>query len=388
MTDRRSLSRRKLLWAVATAGAAASTGSGTAAMFQNSERIEATLTVGSLDLLTSWGGDADGSSSSLQISSNQGSERIGISVSGNPSYVWFGTKCKECTAIEEKLFVRFGIDRGGSIKWLDGFDGTPDGYLSLREARDRLVGGILLGKFDPNSDADLVVEWTTEGTITDTYMATFEFRFHATQQRHIMDPSMVEPPWGCDRTCGPQTLSVPGISWVSFCGDPDFSTDFTPERSDDERTLLLDTSGYTVPNDVEKIAIKYGPYIDIFDYTGQRRVEVGTDDAVATFEHDGGSEYVNADTGETVDWDSKHFCNGLGGCKYEFPDRTAGGWKGCRSTSAGGGTGLTASDTSGNSSQSGGKNVSGNGPQNSKSDMEPAEASWRSFLLSPFGGDR
>jgi hypothetical protein len=195
---------------------------------------------------------------------------------------------------------------------------------------------------------------------------------------------------------------------VSFCGDPDFSTDFTPERSDDERTLLLDTSGYTVPNDVEKIAIKYGPYIDVFDYTGQESVEVGTDDAVATFEHDGGNEYVNADTGETVDWDSKHFCNGLGGCKYEFPDRTAGGWEDCRSTSDGGGPERNDNDqtNSGPADEKKGKEKQKEkkgkekqkekkGKEKQKGPRKPNDSSGReddvsgrSFLPFPFGGDR
>jgi hypothetical protein len=332
VTDDRFLSRRQLLWAAATVGAAASTGGGTAAVFKDSNRFEATLTAGTLDLTTSWS-SGDGSDSSFEVSSNEGSQRIDIALSGNPSYVWFGTKCKECTAVEEELSVRFGIDRDGSIEWLDGFDGTADGYLSLREARDRFVDGVLLGEFDPSSDAALLVEWTTAEGVTDEYSATFEFDFYATQRRHVMDPSTVEPPWGCDRTCGAETAGLPAISWVSFCGDPDFDREFTPERSDDERTLLLETDDYTVPDDVERIGVKYGTYIDVFEHTGQEAVEVGTDDAVATFEQTGGNEYTNVDTGEDGDWDSSSFCNGLGGCKYEFPDRTPGGWEDCREAS-------------------------------------------------------
>ncbi|MFB6102288.1 MAG: hypothetical protein ABEJ73_06940 [Haloplanus sp.] len=358
MTDRRDLSRRKLLWAVATAGIAASTGSGAAAMMTDSENAGATeLAAGILDLASdpSWANtdSVDGSSPGT-ITGNEGQETVTLSVSGNPSHVWFRTMCKTCEEDETTLQVRFGIDTdgdaeidpGGDDEWLDGFDGTADGYLSLREARERLSDGYYLGSLDPGDTWKLVVEWTTDGLVEQKLDIEFDFDFYATQTRHVMNTASVAPDWGgnCPEDCdGSTTTKTSGISWVAFCGSKPLDLSFTPRRSDDKRTLLLDTSEYTVPDSVDVIAVKYGQRIDLFSYDGQASVRAGDASPENSFTRDGGDSY------EDTDWSSSNFCPDSTGCKYEFDD---GRWE-CTDDSGEGGSPSKPDNTSDKSNKPG-----------------------------------
>jgi hypothetical protein len=322
MTDRRSLSRRQILWATVTAGAAASVGSGTAAMFQDQERFQSAVDAGELDL--------EIPTSSFDISGNSGSKGLTVSVSGNPAYVWFRTQCKQCTTVEEKLSVRFRVARDEDIQYLTGFDGTEDGYLSLRDARERLGGGVQLpGKFDPDSEVDLVVEWTTSGsTVSEELRTQFDFGFYAAQTRHVMNSSKVTLPWDdCEVDCSSSTSDVSGISWVAFCGSSDFKNNFTPVRSENNRKLRLDTSEYTISTKVRTIAVKYGQQIDVFNVDELNgngwpdTVKVGTG---TTYERAEGNNYVTPD-GDS--WSNNEFCNVSSGCKYDFPDPDGGEWE-------------------------------------------------------------
>ena len=323
MSDRRPLSRRKLLLAVATTGAAASTGSGAAALMTDSERTKSVVTAGTLEIETipSWenaGSGSTGTGTQIQLSGNEGQEHVRFQVSGNPSYVWFRTRCKQCKPIEEKLSVRFGLSVDGTVDWFDDFEN----FVSLREARDRLGDGFRLGEFEPDTQKTLRIEWRTDGDVESETTVEFDFTFHAVQTRHVMNADSVAPPWECDVDCSTTTESVPAISWVGFCGDDGFETDFTPQRSDDERTLLLDTDAYTIPESVETITIKYGQFIDTFDYAEQSEITVGTDDARDTFERVRGNY-------QGTDLSDKNFCGDDPGRKYEFPDETGdGGWGG------------------------------------------------------------
>jgi hypothetical protein len=319
VTDRRPLSRRQLLWATATIGAAASTGGGAAAVMSDAERASGTLTAGILELESVWG-NAGGTDdpTHISISDPEGSEQITVDVSGNPSYVWFRTQCAQCTPGEEELEVRFGLDTDGDgnpDQWLDGFGGGQ--YRTLRAARELLGEGVLLGELAPDETWHLVVDWRT-GTTPTAIDDAFDFGFYATQTRHVMNASRVAPAWECDVDCSTgggtgDESDLPAISWVAFCGDGTFDPDFRPERSADERTLLLETDSYTVPDSVVEIAVKYGQYLDVFQYDGQTSITVG-DPAAETFEHTGGNQYDGTDRNNT------NFCAGSGGCKFEFPD--------------------------------------------------------------------
>jgi hypothetical protein len=322
VTDPRSLSRRKLLWALTTVGAAASTGGGAAAVFHDSESLgESTVSAGVVDLEAepSWGND---DSLGTISTGESGSREVRLTLVDNPSYVWFRTECKQCLEIEDALYVRYGVDTDG-----DGAVDTPitDGYITLREARERFGTGQFIGTLDPSGEWTVVVEWELREWVEDTDVP-LSFDFYATQTRHVSDPDDIAVPWSCV-DCGDPTgepsNGVSGISWVAFCGSSTFDDDFTPQRSDDERTLLLDTDAYTVPDDVDTIAIKYGPTIEVFTDLDDDSLTVGVGDGT-TYQQVTGE----GDTYEDTDRSSSNFCAGEAGCKYEFPDDTdAGGWE-------------------------------------------------------------
>lgn len=327
MTDRHSLSRRKILWAVATTGAAASTGGATAALLHDSEQADSELTAGTVDLETdpSW----NGSLGSVSLDGS-GSETIDLEISNNPSYVWFRINCKECIEIEDALYVQYSLDKDGDDSYEEDITG---GFISLGDARERYGEGYNLGTLDPGQGWTFRIEWELREKTGETDVP-FTFEFYATQTRHAMNTDSVSLPWDACEPCGGfQTQSLPAISWVSFCGS-EIDTDFTPQRSGDDRTLLLDTDD-TIPNS-DTIAIKYGTNIDVFarsDYDGSwpPSLTVGDGD---TYTKDGGGVYTN----DGDEWSSSDFCSGEDGCKYEFPDAgSTGAWE-CRSDSSGGGS--------------------------------------------------
>jgi predicted ribosomally synthesized peptide with SipW-like signal peptide len=314
MTNRRSLSRRKILWAVATTGAAASTGGGTAALLHDSEQANGALTAGTVDLETdpSW----TGSLGSVSLDGS-GNETIELEISSNPSYVWFRINCKECIEIEKALFVRYSLDKDGDGSYEQDI---TDGFISLAEARERYGEGYNLGTLDPDQEWSFQIEWELRESIEETEIP-FIFEFYATQTRHLMNTDTVSLPWDECGPCDSQTTSLPAISWVSFCGSAvgtDFHS-FTPQRSDDDRTLLLDTEEYTILDSVDTIAIKYGANIDVFERSGYdgswpSSLTVGDGD---TYTKGDGNVYTN-DAGD--ERRNNSFCSGGTGCKYEFSD--------------------------------------------------------------------
>lgn len=263
MTDRRALSRRKLLWATATIGAAASTGSGAAAVMTDSESSRAEFAAGILEIDSFWGNtDDDGGGSSITLSEPEGRETLELAVSGNPSYVWFRTQCKQCTDDEDTLMVRFGLETdGGQVEWFDGFE---DDFLSLRAARELLGEGYFLGEIDPNASRNLVVEWQT-GTLMTDLDVTLDFGLYATQTRHVMNTESVGPTWQCD-PCGSPSGSPSeskAISWVGFCTPDDISPqDVTLEFEDGGRTVVVTEMPTGV--DIGAVLLKSGQYLDVF----------------------------------------------------------------------------------------------------------------------------
>ena len=305
MTDRQSLSRRKLLWAAATIGAAASTGGGAAAMMSDSEDVGAMLTAGILDLNPnpSWGNaDSTDGSASGSISGNEGRETVTVSVDGNPSYVWFRTRCKQCTPDEETLQVRFGldVDADGTVdQWLDGFDGTDDGYLSLRTARERLGEGVQLGELAPSDTWELVVEWTTDGPVTRDLNVSFDFEFYATQTRHVMNTDTVAPDWECpDVVCDPSGGNddqvSKEISFVAFCSPDDIEpSDVSIEFDDDGRTVTLVDKVDSVT--IDTVIVKAGQRLDVFPFDGTVPTSFTTGGASEFYIQGSGGTYPASD---------------------------------------------------------------------------------------------
>jgi len=321
VTDGRSLSRRKLLWAVATVGAAASTGSGAAAVLSDSEGgLRGDVTAGVVDLTTDpeWG-NADSLGTISKGDSGSRSIDVSVTSNSNPAYVWFRTDCKQCESIEGSLYVRYGLDTDG--------DGVIDrdlsgGYIPLRDAREQFGEGFHLGTLSPDDEWALIAEWELRDHVEDSTLP-LTFDFYATQRRHVENPDQVRLPshWSCEECVVPQ--SEDGlISWVAFCGSEALETDFTPQRTQQNEpgdTLLLDTDAYTIPEFVTTIAIKYAQTIEVFDYTGQDSVTVDIGERT-THEHLGGNNYENTDRS------SSNFCDGQAGCKYDFGK----GWADCQ----------------------------------------------------------
>jgi len=318
VSDHRPLSRRKLLLAVATTGAAASTGSGAAAMFHDSETTTSAMTAGTLDLeLGPWTSDSAGPSpfeDGTVSNGDSGRERRELSISDNPGYLWFRTACAcdPATPVEEALFLRFGVDEDGDgtvDRWL------TDDHLSLREAREQFGEGVSIGELPATATWQFVVDWKVEENIADETTVEFDFVFYATQSRHVMNVDSVAPDWecDCDGTGGGEggEESLPGISWVAFCASKPFSEgDVEFSRSEDERTLTLTS----VPDAVGTIALKYGPYLDVFTDLTESTFTVGTG---GMYEAQG-TQYPGTDPTRS----NSVPCPESYGCKYEFDEET------------------------------------------------------------------
>lgn len=287
-----------------TVGAAASAGSGTAALLNDSAPLgESTVTAGVVDLETdpSWGNDGSLGTISKERS---GTETIDITLSDNPSHVWFRTDCKQCVDVEDAVYVQYGVDT-------DGDDGAEiditDGYIPLGEARERFGTGYHLGRLDPSETWTLIAEWKLQEHIKGTDIP-LSFDFYAAQTRHVSGPDDIRLPWSCE-DCDVSTTKLSDISWVAFCGDT-FETDFTPELKD-EHTLLLDT----VPDGIETISVKYGQALEVFSTDEQwpSSLTVGQGDG-QVFQHTGKNDYANTQRS------SSNFCDGADGCKFNFDD--------------------------------------------------------------------
>jgi hypothetical protein len=320
--DGRDLSRRKLLWAAGTVGAAASLGSATAALVHDSETISKSVTAGVLDLETepSWGNDSttDPFGGGTASEGDSGRETISLSVSDNPSYLWFRTRCVQCDPVEEALYVRFGVDTdddGVVDRWL------TDDYLSLRDAREQYGEGAMIGEIDATETWTFVVDWEVRESVRDDSDVEFDFEFYAAQSRHVMNTDSVAPDWRCPRGCGEPgggpDPSASAISWVAFCSSEEFSTGSVEfARSDDGRTLTLEA----VPSGVDTILLKYGTSLDVFEYDGQTSLTVGDG---TTYAQEG-----NSFPGTDPTRSNSNPCPESYGCKYEFPDDDGtGGWE-------------------------------------------------------------
>lgn len=315
---------------MATTGAAASAGSGTAALVHDSEIVSSSVTAGMLDLDTnpSWGNDSTTGSFGGGAASkgDSGTETISLSVSDNPSYLWFRTRCAQCDPVEEVLFVRFGVDTDGdgtADRWLS------DDYLSLRDARERFGEGINLGELGASDTWEFVVEWELREGIQEDADIGFDFGFYAAQSRHVMNTDSVAPEWQCPDECdgtgdpgGDPDDDLAAISWVAFCSSTSFNRDDIQfALSDGGRTLVFDS----LPDGIDTILVKYGTSLDVFT-APQPSVTVGDG---TTYAQEGNS-YPGTDPTRS----NSTPCPGTYGCKYEFSDDSIGGSWECKDTSA------------------------------------------------------
>lgn len=358
MTDRRSLSRRKLLWAAATVGAAASTGSGAAAVLSDSEQVGSEMTAGTLDLTAQWGNTDSTTQTRIRTDESDdtdGQKRVVLTVGDNPAHVWVRIPCKDKekkkkwgkgwsrdwgswegkyggdkhrknqknrnkydrTDISgsfmndgdshsdgyDDILVRIGVDDGDEVEWFTGDGGSA--FVSPSEVYEQFNEGVHLGQLDPGSDNawEFVIDWKAGGVLMKTAEIDLDFTFYATQSRHV-EPEMAKPDWDCDEA------TVSGISWVAFCASDEFDKDAIDlSLSDDERTLSL--SG--VPDVVETVTIKHGTNLMVVTYSDQNSITVGDGDYSQVQSGFSGTNQSNPDPCP----DSNTYC------KYEFPD----GWE-------------------------------------------------------------
>jgi hypothetical protein len=287
----------------------------------DTEIVSSSATAGTLDLDAepSWGNDSGSGSFGTASEGDSGTETVELSVSDNPSYVWFRTGCARCTPVEDALFVRFGIDtdRDGTVdRWLD------NDYQSLRTARERFGEGTNLGEIDESDTWEFVVEWELRDGVAEDTNVDFDFGFYATQSRHVSNTDAIAPDWECGGTCNDDRPSVSAISWVAFCSSQTLSEDdFEFSRSDDGRTLVFER----LPDTVDTLLIKYGTSLDVFEDPRRTTITAGSG---ATF-----TQVTNEFPGTDPLRSNSVPCPNSNGCTYEFPDEDgAGGWD-CGSTS-------------------------------------------------------
>ncbi|WP_251344258.1 hypothetical protein [Haloplanus halophilus] len=374
MTDRRSLSRRHLLWGLTTIGAAATTGSGTAALLSDSARTDARMTAGALDLSASWGND---DSITVESSADDGGERrITLTVDDNPAYLCFRTDCPDTPTdpprndrgwtdddwMERGTARRTAKRRNGTARNATGADGRDGGdpRSSLQPSTDRgngrrnRTGGNdrvrdttladrLLVRYGIDRHDGSGVEWlsgylslrearTTYGTgaCIDGEIGpddTWEFVVQWKTDEVVTNSTDVEFDFEFyasqsrhvdpdsvdpDWECGP-TGTQSGISWVTLCS----TSPFDPEAANVDPTLSddgLTVSFSNLPDAVTTVVIKYGRKLDVVDSPTGTSITVGDD---------GATTYDQATAGFTgTDRTNPQPCPAAFGCKYEFP-----GWE-------------------------------------------------------------
>ncbi|MGQ4555648.1 hypothetical protein [Halobellus sp. GM3] len=332
-TPASGLSRRRVLYGIATAGAAAASGSGVAAVLTDAERTEATLAAGSLDLdvdvlsPTSWKNDAY--TGSVGLHSTQTAE-FELSVDDNPAYVWLVSDCPACEAIEEKLRITVELRGDGSGATELFSDGT------LRSFRERYgSGGLLSETALPTGGETWTVSftWSLSDPVPNSADVDFGFRFYAVQERHLADPQSFDlnldreacgdcedDNGGDEQPCGKE------ISYVAFCSDETLDSDdvsFERQACGDGGDLAtLEITA--IPDHVNAVLLKYGRNLDVFTYdaedaspgfsvtTGGANSDL---DLAATYEQTGGSEFPGSGPPTRSNSDP---CPGEYGYKHEF----------------------------------------------------------------------
>lgn len=336
MTDETGgLSRRKLLYGLAAAGAAAGSGSGVAAVLTDTETTKAQFTTGSFDLdvdalsPTSWQNGSYTASLGLYQPETASFE---LAVDDNPAYVWLVAPCPTCAPIEEKIDVTVELtNHAGSSTAL--FEG------SLREFRTAYdSGGALSTEALPDGGETWTVSFTWELTevVDGDVGVEFGFEFRAVQGRYLDDPQAYDlglPECdGCDDgtdggnhggdgdvACGK------GISFAAFCSEKSVTqsdVEFTRTTcGDTDRAATLEVA--TIPSHVDHVLLKYGTKLDVFAYDGEPTpfsINSGGENSdltlVATYEQDGSEFPESGDPPRATN----NPCPGTYWVKYNFED--------------------------------------------------------------------
>jgi len=265
----RRLSRRGLLYGVAAAGAAATSGSGVAALLTDEERASASFTTGALDLdvdvlqPTAWRDSAY--TASIGVHETATAE-FALSIESNPAYVWLVSPCPTCEPIEQHLTIRLEVTRSGREPIVL-FEGT------LRAFRDSFASGGLLSTdaLTTGETWTVSLSWTVLAPVDDD--VAFDFDFRAVQARNLETPQAFEIERSDCGDCSGEQNGECGkdISYVAFCSDEEITqSDFsfeTKECGDSGRMSTLEVTA--VPDHVDEILLKYATNLDVFEYDGE-----------------------------------------------------------------------------------------------------------------------
>ncbi|WP_338741354.1 SipW-dependent-type signal peptide-containing protein [Haloplanus salilacus] len=314
------LSRRRVLAALAAAGGAgALAGTGTAAVFRDSERSRASITAGTVDLVVEYelltgpgtggpgsSGTVDGPRITLPVDSlapndDAGSMLLTFALPqrgdaiNNPAALWLATDCPvpEATGLGEAIRV--------TLSYADCESGTPLSRIvsgSLREVADDLRDGRRVDSDPTTTEPDclveevcLLVEYELAGYVG-TETVDFPLWFAAVQCRHATptnpfagidaDPCPPGDPCTCCRTLGKLELdsgTQPGIddsyvepgTYVFTDGDTDYGLEIYDTADKDAGTetvgvafRLVHLVGDAVPS-LCTVAIKNGPGFEQYD---------------------------------------------------------------------------------------------------------------------------
>jgi len=342
-----AVSRRTLLYGLATAGIGAGTGAVTGASVFDAEAFTGNLySTGEVDIEACWedaGASSpctpdDGSGTRVDLGTvsaagDGGSGLVRVRLPGNdannPAFTWFRTSCPgDADGLERDLCVRIWRDENCNATRDQGEPVLASGTLC--EVLDTLNSGVLLDGDPATSDADslepgeeacLGVEWVLESDTIDEPV-DIDFEFHATQSRHT-DPQN-QNPWpgaGCDVTC-PDRCNPGGISFVTLCGSGLTEGNTSVETATDEDGDLI-TNDEGEPIAVEWSADEPVKYVVFKNGNGK----TGNNHAMFTFDVDGvtsGTARVNTvfDEPDSGGHPSNPCPGGSSGVKYEYEN----GW--------------------------------------------------------------
>lgn len=276
---RLGLSRRRLLYGVAATGAAASSGSGVAALLADDERTGARFTGGTLDLSVdvqspeSW----DNGPYDAAIAPNGSQEaEFDLSVDDNPAYVWLVAPCPTCEKYENRVNVTLELtDRSDGFEY-ELFDD------SLRSFRQAYSSGRPLSEsaLRPGETWTVSFTWDLTGSVPDD--VDFDFEFRAVQERHIDDPESHAldvdhaPCDGCDEgDGGGESECGKDVSFVAFCSEGDGMAKIEPGDVEFERKRCGDTDRHAtlnveaLPAHATHVLLKSATGLDVFEYDGE-----------------------------------------------------------------------------------------------------------------------
>ncbi|WP_254838366.1 SipW-dependent-type signal peptide-containing protein [Natronomonas marina] len=302
-----SISRRQLLAGLAvTGGTGAVAGSGSAALFSDTETFEdndvsaSKSVAGVVDIEVTVG------------SPNPGMAELRVSlpddVNNNPSHVWVRTKTCPDPVVAATTYVEVYRVCGNDWTLID--QGTAFDVFTSETFREGFLLSCGTDENDclrPGETRTLVIQ-TPSAPSSDLDL---ELEFYAEQCRYGSAPGA--SPFAESETLGPDECGSPpsgkDISWIGFCATADTGlTDDDLAFTVDGDTLVLTDA----PESLGAVVLKYGTEIRVFGDPGAAGVFTTAE---------GGTVYQQQGSGfGNTDRSNPDPCPGVCGLKYEVDD--------------------------------------------------------------------